>query len=150
LKSAVPAREEIAAPGKSGSRGLQGRCALPIVPVVIRASVLLVVLAGCSLTLPVRGRIEGTNAMLVGEATGYMDGSGKLHMLGSDGRDCTGAFQYADTRRSGTGTLRCTDGVTGTFAFNSTGDQGTGFGRTSKGERFRFVFGRQSAVNFAE
>ena len=88
--------------------------------------------------------------MLVGEATGFLDGSGTLHLLGSEGRDCNGVFQYGPSRKSGTGTFTCADGSTGTFAFNSTGQQGAGFGRTSKGERVRFVFGNQSSIDLRE
>ena len=117
---------------------------------MIRAALFLLLLSGCSLTLPVRGRVEGTNEMLVGEATGFMDGSGRISLMGSDGRDCMGAFQYGASRRSGTGIFTCTDGATGTFAFNSTGQQGTGFGQTSRGERIRFVFGSQSSIDLRE
>lgn len=109
---------------------------------------LLLLLSACALTLPVRGQVGDTR--MVGEATGYLDGSGKLHLMAEDGRDCTGAFQYADGRRSGTGAFTCQDGTAGTFAFNSTGQQGTGFGRTTKGERIRFAFGGASTLDLQE
>ncbi len=112
------------------------------------AVVAAALLSACSLTLPVRGRVG--DSTIVGEATGYMDGSGKLHLVAEDGRDCAGAFQYADGRRSGTGTFTCQDGTAGTFAFNSTGQQGTGFGRTTKGERIRFAFGGASTLDLQE
>lgn len=108
----------------------------------------LVLLGGCSISLPVRGKIDGTPPVdLIGEATGYLGGSGDLHMTGSDGRDCTGKFQYAPSGKSGTGTFTCQEGSSGTFVFNSTGNQGVGFGRTSRGERVRFVFGASSAYD---
>lgn len=112
------------------------------------AVVAAALLSACSLTLPVRGRVG--DSTIVGEATGYMDGSGKLHLVAEDGRDCVGAFQYADGRRSGTGTFSCGDGTAGTFAFNSTGQQGVGFGRTTKGERIRFAFGGASTLDLQE
>ena len=116
-----------------------------------RSLLVFLLASGCSLTLPVRGRVEANPPeMLVGEATGYLDGSGKLHLMSSDGRDCSGAFQYTDGRRSGSGSFTCLDGTTGTFAFTSTGRQGTGFGRTSKGERIRFVFGGQAGIDLRE
>ena len=46
---------------------------------------------------------------IVGRATDYLDGFGTSHVVAGDSRECSEAFQYADTRRSGT------------FAFKSIG-----------------------------
>jgi hypothetical protein len=96
-------------------------------------------LAGCSLTLPVRGSMENSDEKFTGTATGELDGAGTLHLVSSAGRTCDGTFVYVN-RRQGEGTVECTDGVTGTFSFVSTGNRGTGSG-TLRGSRFTFVFG---------
>ena len=97
------------------------------------------VLAACSMTLPVRGQNEAGTTTFTGSATGYMDGSGTLSLVRSDGVSCQGDFVYV-TRRNGEGTFRCADGRSGPFSFVSTGSRGTGTGRLG-GENFTFTFG---------
>lgn len=75
------------------------RAALHLVP--------LLFLAGCSLTLPLRGRIVGGDVELIGDATGSLDGSGTIRMTASDGCVCSSTFQYASGGRQGTGTFTC-------------------------------------------
>jgi hypothetical protein len=99
----------------------------------------IVLLAGCSMTLPVRGVVEGGGDSFTGSATGYLDGAGDLALTFATGRTCSGAFVYV-THRQGKGTFVCSDGATGPFSFVSTGTHGTGSG-TIKGERFTFTFG---------
>ncbi len=103
------------------------------------AAMMAFLLAGCTLTLPVRGVVERTGDRFTGEATGYLDGAGDLHIKFADGRTCSGTFVYVN-RRQGEGTFECTDNTTGPFSFVSTGMRGTGSG-TLGGERFTFTFG---------
>jgi hypothetical protein len=95
-------------------------------------------LAGCSLTLPVRGVVEGTGEVFSGAATGGSSGAGTLRIT-SARTSCDGQFVYV-TRRQGKGTFVCADGRTGPFEFVSTGRQGTGTGDFG-GRRFTFTFG---------
>jgi hypothetical protein len=96
-------------------------------------------LAGCSLTLAVRGQVGNTGETFTGTATGYMDGAGDLTITSNRGAVCTGAFVYV-TRRQGSGTFTCNDGRTGPFEFVSTGSRGTGSGRLGD-QPITFVFG---------
>lgn len=99
-------------------------------------------LAGCSMTLPVRGQFEnGSTPPFTGTATGYMDGSGHLSVSSADGAlKCDGNFVYVDAR-NGQGTLTCSNGTSGPFRFVSTGTHGTGAGMLN-GQRFTFTFGK--------
>jgi hypothetical protein len=105
--------------------------------VVVVAAALIV--AGCSMTLPVRGQIGQAGETFTGTATGHMDGAGDLTVVSSKGVTCNGSFVY-ETRRRGAGTFVCTDGRTGPFDFVSTGSRGTGSGRL-QGEIVTFTFG---------
>jgi hypothetical protein len=105
----------------------------------ILGGVCLISLAGCSLTLPVKGSFENTTEKFTGSATGYMDGAGDLTLASSNGRTCAGTFVYVNSRQ-GEGTAECSDGATGPFSFVSTGRRGTGSG-TLRGERYTFTFG---------
>jgi hypothetical protein len=96
-------------------------------------------LVACSMTLPVTGRVEGTDETFTGRATGYMDGGGDLELTSNMGARCTGSFVYV-TSRQGRGMFNCNDGRTGPFEFVSTGTRGTGTGDFS-GRRFTFTFG---------
>lgn len=98
-------------------------------------------LSGCSMTLPVQGDLSNGKEKFLGQATGYLDGSGKLILHTESNLECKGVFQYDDPRVSGAGTFICEDGRTGTFRFTSDGTSGMGFGKTNKGEPFRFTFG---------
>lgn len=99
----------------------------------------LIALAGCSMTLPVRGQVGQAGETFAGTATGYMDGAGDLTVTTSKATTCTGAFVY-ETARRGAGTFTCSDGRTGPFEFVSTGSRGTGTGRLN-GEVVTFTFG---------
>jgi hypothetical protein len=105
----------------------------------IAFAVMGALVAGCSMTLPVRGTSEGGEETFSGSATGYMDGSGTLEILSSKGASCAGDFVYV-TSRQGQGTFTCTDGRSGPFEFVSTGRHGTGTARLGE-QRFTFTFG---------
>lgn len=108
-----------------------------------------VILAGCSMTLPVDGRL-GEDDRFLGEATGYITGNGTIAVISAAGRKCSGTFKYL-TSATGEGQLGCDDGRTGAFVFNSSGTRGNGFGTLSDGERFAFAFGDPShSKNFRE
>ena len=96
-------------------------------------------LAGCSMTLPVRGKVQNSPETFTGSATGYMDGSGTLQITSSEGPICTGDFVYV-SRRHGEGVFDCSDGRSGPFKFVSTGTRGTGHGNLG-GEAFTFTVG---------
>lgn len=100
---------------------------------------ILLALAGCSLTLPVQGQVSGTGETFTGSATGYLDGAGNLQIKSNTGVTCTGLFVYK-TKREGAGTFKCSDGRTGPFTFVSTGRRGTGSGKLG-GKPFTFTFG---------
>lgn len=111
----------------------------------MKRSMILAVLAcwmvaGCSMTLPVRGQIQGSDEVFTGTATGRMDGGGELTIVSNRGATCQGAFVYT-TRRNGEGVFTCDDGRTGPFQFVSTGTRGTGYGDLG-GQRFTFTFGK--------
>lgn len=97
-------------------------------------------LAGCSLTLPVRGSVLNTDETFTGSATGYSGGSGVLKVTSSTGVTCTGEFIY-ETRRKGAGIFTCTDGRAGPFQFVSTGTRGNGWGEFGDNRKFTFTFG---------
>jgi hypothetical protein len=96
-------------------------------------------IAGCSLTLPVRGQVQNTNETFAGTATGYMDGAGDLTIVSNMDATCTGNFVYVNSRQ-GEGVFNCDDGRSGPFSFVSTGKRGTGQG-TLGGQNFTFTFG---------
>jgi hypothetical protein len=101
---------------------------------------LLLVLAGCSMTLPVTGLVQSTGENFAGTATGHMDSAGELTITSSKGATCGGTFVYT-TRREGEGTFKCSDGRSGPFSFVSTGARGTGHG-TIDGQPITFDFGK--------
>lgn len=109
-------------------------------PALSALSVLM--LAGCSLTLPVTGRMTAGPEEFTGTATGRTDGSGTIALRSTQGATCGGRFVYV-TSREGSGTLECSDGRAGPFEFVSTGRKGTGSG-TLSGAPFVFAFGRAS------
>ncbi len=99
----------------------------------------LLLLAGCSMTLPVRGQVAQTGETFEGSATGRLDGGGDLVVTSSTGARCTGQFVYVTARR-GEGTFTCDDGRIGPYTFVSTGTRGTGSG-TLNGQVMTFTFG---------
>ena len=110
---------------------------------------LCLLLGGCSLTLPVDGRI-GEGDRFLGEATGYLDRTGTMSVTTVNGLHCSGAFKY-QTSATGDGTLTCDDGRSGSFLFNSNGNSGNGFGTLNDGKEFFFAFGSPSHTkNFRE
>jgi hypothetical protein len=96
-------------------------------------------LSACSLTLPVQGQVQNSDDTFTGSATGYMDGSGNLTIVSSNGAVCNGEFVYV-TKRTGEGVFTCDDGRSGPFRFVSTGSRGTGQG-TLGNQDFTFTFG---------
>lgn len=109
---------------------------------VARAVVLVAIgaaIAGCSMTLPVQGVVEGGGETMTGTATGYTNGGGNLEITTSKGTTCKGNFVYV-THRQGSGVFNCSDGRSGPFDFVSTGTSGTGKG-TFGGQNFTFTFG---------
>jgi hypothetical protein len=103
------------------------------------ASLIAILCAGCSMTLPVTGQVQGTGEKFTGAATGHLDGAGDLKITSTNGAVCTGAFVYVNGRE-GSGTFHCSDGRSGPFTFVSTGTRGTGQG-TLDGQPFIFTFG---------
>jgi hypothetical protein len=104
-----------------------------------RFAALTFLLSGCSMTLPVSGRMADGTETFTGRATGYMDGGGNLEIVSNKGRTCSGNFVYV-TSRNGEGVFTCSDGKSGPFQFVSTGTRGTGTGIIG-GEAFTFTFG---------
>lgn len=96
--------------------------------------------SACSMTLPVEGTVQGSDETFSGTATGYIDRSGVLTIVTSEGATCEGDFVYV-TSRQGEGVFTCDDGRSGPFTFVSTGTRGTGSGDLG-GERFTFTFGK--------
>jgi hypothetical protein len=115
-----------------------GRDMIPRLAILSMSSA--VFLSGCSLTLPVRGVVQGTRETFSGTATGEMDGGGTLSLTSSTGATCTGKFVYVSPR-NGSGVFTCSDGRTGPFQFVSTGTRGAGPGDFGGGQRFTFTFG---------
>lgn len=99
-----------------------------------------ILVSACSMTLPVKGTVQNTNETFTGTATGYIDRSGVLTIVTSEGATCDGDFVYV-TSRQGEGVFTCDDGRSGPFQFVSTGTKGTGHGDLG-GERFTFTFGK--------
>jgi hypothetical protein len=91
------------------------------------------------MTLPVTGQLQNSPETFSGQATGYMDGGGKLEVTTSKGSNCVGNFVYV-TARQGEGVFNCNDGRSGPFKFVSTGTRGTGYGDLGT-EHFTFTFG---------
>ena len=113
---------------------------------ILMPSILALSACAMSMTLPVQGDFNKGKERFLGQATGKIDGSGTLVMTTDTGVQCNGAFQYDESGVSGAGTFDCQDGRHGMFNFTSSGNSGMGFGRTSKGEPFRFSFGRNHVV----
>lgn len=107
------------------------------IPVLISTSLLF--LAGCSMTLPVKGQMGNGSETFTGKATGYLDGAGTLVITSNKGRTCKGNFVYISDRH-GEGIFHCSNGKSGPFRFVSTGTKGNGSG-TIGGKTFTFTFG---------
>lgn len=91
------------------------------------------------MTLPVKGRFESGAVTFTGTATGYLDGSGTISLVASNGLTVKGDFIYV-TNRQGEGTFTASDGRSGSFQFVSTGQKGTGTG-TLGDDKVTFTFG---------
>lgn len=96
-------------------------------------------MTACSMTLPVKGRIQQSSETFIGTATGYLNGGGTIEVNTTNGVLCTGDFVYI-TNRNGRGVFECDDNRTGPFEFVSTGKSGAGTG-TLDGHPFTFTFG---------
>jgi hypothetical protein len=98
-------------------------------------------LAACTTTLPLSGRMERTNETFSGtvSGSGYREGTGQVTLVSSLNTRCSGNFTYT-SRRRGEGVLACNDGRTGAFRLSGAGSSGTGTGELN-GHRFNFVFG---------
>jgi hypothetical protein len=107
--------------------------------ITITVAAAAISLSACSVTLPVRAQLEGSSVVFTGTATGHLDGAGELSLVFPDGATCNGLFVNS-SRRSGEGTVTCTDGRSGSFEFVTTGARGTGHGILN-GQRFTFTFG---------
>jgi hypothetical protein len=103
------------------------------------AVLVALLVAGCSITLPVRGTTANGDETFTGTATGYIDHSGTLQISSSKGTSCAGDFVYINSRQ-GQGVFTCTDGRSGPFDFVSTGTHGAGTGRLGD-KLFTFTFG---------
>ena len=101
--------------------------------------VVVCIVVACSITVPVRGFIQNSSETFTGTTTGYLDRSGKLTVITSDGTTCNGDFVYV-TPRTGEGVFHCNDGRSGPFQFASTGLHGTGNGKLAD-KTFIFTFG---------
>ena len=99
----------------------------------------MMILGGCTMTLPVSGIVQNSDETFTGIATGGMDGAGTLSIVSNKGPTCEGNFVYV-TSRTGEGVFKCSDGRSGPFRFVSTGMKGTGQGSLG-GEAFTFTFG---------
>lgn len=95
-------------------------------------------LNGC-VTAAVRGKVQGSDEVFTGSATGYLNGAGNLTIYMKNGVSCAGEFVYI-SNRNGTGIFNCTDGKSGPFEFASTGLHGVGSGNVD-GKTFTFTFG---------
>lgn len=93
-------------------------------------------LLGCSRTMAVKGQLEDGTRHFTGTATGYIDDSGILSIVTTDGATCEGDFFLS----WGKGVLACTDGKSGTFHFTNSYSGGFGEG-TIDGKAFTFAFG---------
>ena len=103
------------------------------------AAFVVVGLAACGTTQPVRGAMEDGTETFTGSATGQLDGGGTLQITSTKGLSCSGQYVY-ESFRNGRGTFNCTNGQSGPFEFVSTGTRGTGTGRIG-GRPFTFTFG---------
>jgi hypothetical protein len=77
-----------------------------------------------------------------GQAVGYASGSGTIRMWSVLREDvsCVGEFEYSGMK-SGSGQVRCNDGVTALFNFHALSTlSGYGFGNSNAGP-FSFTFG---------
>lgn len=99
---------------------------------------LIGLLSACSITEPVRGKVDGTDEYFSGTATGYIN-DGNVAITSNKGAKCTGKYVIV-TRREGEGTFLCDDGRTGPFHFVTTGTSGTGTGILGD-NNFTFTFG---------
>lgn len=92
--------------------------------------------AGCSMTLPVRGQLQDGSETFTG--AGYLDGGGVITIVSSKSVTCLGDFVNV-SGRDGEGVFQCDDGRSGPFRFVSTGTRGSGTG-TLGGRQFTFTF----------
>ena len=94
--------------------------------------------SGCAMSLNVQGQAMNSGETISGSITVDHDGSGQINFTTSKGATCSGLYVHV-TRRSGEGTVTCSDGRSGFFNFASTGRRGTGVGQIGN-ERFTATF----------
>ena len=106
---------------------------------ILVLSLSLLVCSGCSMTLPVKGQFETGSVTFTGSATGYLDGSGTIRLVATNGLKVDGDFIYV-TQRNGEGVFTASDGRSASFKFGSTGRKGTGTGYLGN-DKVTFTFG---------
>ena len=102
--------------------------------------VVALMLAGCTVRLPVTGQIDRTGERFTGTVLASPGRDGTLSVSNDAGLQCDGEYVVISSRE-GRGTLRCTDGRLGSYDFVAVGDRGTGHGKI-RGDDFTFSFGR--------
>ncbi len=113
----------------------------------VTIALVLLSLAGCSISADAIGRVGKEATEFRGHATGYMDGTGTIDMVSADGTKCLGEFRYTGTK-TGVGMLRCNDGRIAHIQFNALSmASGYGYGRTNAGEPVLFTFGLSDAAS---
>lgn len=96
------------------------------------------VASGCAMRLNVQGQGMNSGETISGSIAADPDGSGQINFTTSKGATCSGLY-VSVTRRSGEGTVTCSDGRSGFFRFASTGRRGTGVGQIGN-EQFTAMF----------
>ena len=103
-----------------------------------------VIIASCSMAIPVHGKIKSSEEIFTGHLTAtsaeIMRGNGKL-LINFDKTPCQGNLVNIN-RQEGEGILICDDGRTGSFKLISTGMQITGFGNVGD-KIFELTFGKK-------
>jgi len=105
---------------------------------LLLTTISVTLLAGCSTGRDVNGYVNGTGESISGNATGFMDRSGKVTLNLSSGATCEGRVN----KNSGgsKGRLDCTDGRGGPITLITSRTGGHGFG-TLNGQEFKFTYG---------
>ena len=101
----------------------------------------MLILSGCSFSLPVRGQVENSTETFLGTATGFKSRNGSMEVITNKGSHCNGTFVYTGSHM-GTGIFTCDDGRTGPFEFSYHGLTGVGVGRFGD-SKFTFTFGEK-------
>lgn len=99
-------------------------------------------LAGC-VHVPLAAKIDGTDDVLLGNATGYLTGQGDFEAKNLDGLYCKGSYNSIDQSPTIEANVSCSDGRDGVMLITRNKDlqSGSGKGKLSDGSIFKFVFG---------